>query len=61
MKLKRGTKFIHKHWLDSNNQPLMCEVTRVSLGLVYWKQPGERKAHHYFRLEEAEKYVKSLQ
>jgi hypothetical protein len=56
--MKRGDKFIHRRWLDENNQPLKCEVTRVARGLVYWKAEGERKAKHYFRLEEADKYVR---
>lgn len=56
--MKRGDKFIHARFLDDKNQPLRCEVTRVALGLVYWKAEGERKAKYFFRLEDAAKYVK---
>lgn len=58
--MKRGTKFIHKNWLDDKNQPLRCEVTRVARGLVYWKGEGERKAKWFFSLDEASKYVKEV-
>lgn len=56
--MKRGDKFIHARWLDENNQPLRCEVTRVARGLVYWKAEGEIRARQYFPLSEAERYVK---
>lgn len=60
MTLKRGTKFIHKRWLDGNNQPLVCEVTRVVYGVVYWRILGTKKAMMYFPIEETEKYVKEI-
>lgn len=59
--MKRGDKFIHAKWLDDKNQPLVCEVTRVAQGVVYWKVEGERKARHYFPLERASEYVKEKQ
>lgn len=59
-RLKRGTRFLHKHWLDENKQPLACTVTRVYLTIVYWKQDGEKKAHNFFYLEDADKYIKEL-
>lgn len=55
--MKRGDTFIHRYWLDANNKPLKCEVTKVSQGVVYWKQLGERKAKHYFDEAQAAKYV----
>lgn len=56
--MKRGDKFIHAKWLDENNAPLHCEVTRVAFGVVYWKAEGERKARHCFPVEQVNKYVK---
>lgn len=58
--MKRGDKFIHAKWLDEKNQPLVCEVTKVARGLVYWKGEGERKAKYFFALEETTKYVKEM-
>lgn len=58
MNLKRGDRFLHKSWLDENRKPMLCEVTRVANGVVYWKQEGENKSRHYFQIEDAEKYVK---
>ena len=56
--LKRGTKFLHASWLDGEtNQPVLCEVTRVAQGVVYWKHEGQRKARWYFPVEQASKYV----
>lgn len=57
---RRGTKFIHAKWLDENNCPLRCEVTRASNGQVWWKADGESKAQLYFALEDAGKYVKEI-
>lgn len=59
---KRGTRFLHARWLatDQLTGHLVCEVTRVAQGVVYWKQPGERKAHSYFRVEDAGRYVKEI-
>lgn len=58
--MKRGTKFIHARWLDTENKPLVCEVTRVANGIVYWKQEGQRKAKTCFGLDEVSKYVKEV-
>jgi hypothetical protein len=55
--MKRGDIFTHKRWLDAQHKPLRCVVTRVALGVVYWQAEGERKAHHYFRIEQADRYV----
>jgi hypothetical protein len=56
--MKRGDKFLHAHYINEDKTPLVCEVTRVANGLVYWKQEGERKARHYFELAKASQYVK---
>lgn len=56
--MKRGDKFIHAKWLNENNQPLRCEVTKVAQGVVYWKVEGERRARQFFPLEDVSKYVK---
>ena len=59
-RLKRGVRFLHRHYLDQKQRPLVCTVTRVYLTIVYWKQDGEKKAHNYFYLEDADKYVKEF-
>jgi hypothetical protein len=56
--MKRGDTFIHKRWLDSENKPLECVVTRVAFGVVYWKVVGEKRSRQYFKIEEASKYVR---
>lgn len=58
--MKRGDKFIHARWLDENNQPVLCVVTKVAQGVIYWKQEGERKAKHYFGEDQVTKYVKEI-
>ena len=58
--MKRGDKFLHAKWLDDKNQPLRCEVTKIAQGVAYWKGEGERKAKHYFPVDEAAKYVKEV-
>jgi hypothetical protein len=58
--MKPGTKFLHARWLDTNNQPLLCIVTKVANGIVYWKQEGERKAKSCFGTDEIVKYVKKV-
>lgn len=60
MNLKRGTKFLHSKWLDENHLPLLCEVTRVAQGVVYWKPVGTEKAKTYFPIDDAGKYVKEV-
>ena len=58
MNFKRGTTFLHSKWLDANNAPLLCEVTKVSEGVVYYREAGSTsKAKNYFPLEQASKYV----
>ena len=34
--MKRGTVFEHRHWLDTKNMPLLCRVTAVRSGVVYY-------------------------
>ncbi len=55
-----GTVFEHRHWLDVKNMPLLCRVTAVRHGLIYWaiwgpERPG--KAKYTFRLGEAGRHV----
>jgi hypothetical protein len=57
--MKRGDRFIHKHWLDENNKPLECVVTRVARGTVYWRPVGGGSPM-CFSLESSEKYVGSM-
>ena len=39
--MKPGTIFEHKNWLDYKNMPLLCRVTAVRDGYVYWAQYGK--------------------
>ena len=60
-KLKRGVKFTHAYWLDAiTMKPLVCEITRTDINTCWWKQEGERKAHHCFPLSQADRYVKEI-
>ena len=59
--MKRGTVFEHKYWLDAKNIPLLCAVTAVRDGVVYWThwEPGEFKKHGkwYFDIDDMHKHV----
>lgn len=56
--MKPGTIFEHRHWLDYKNMPLLCRVTAVRDGIVYWAQYGSSSKRRYtFDLSEAGKYV----
>ncbi len=59
--MKRGTVFEHKYWLDSKNMPLLCAVTAVRDGVVYYThwEPGKckPKGKWYFGLNEVSKHV----
>lgn len=59
--MKRGTKFIHARWMDERHQPLVCEVTAVRDGYVYWRDAGSaRGAKHCFPVEEAGTSVREV-
>ena len=58
--MTRGTIFEHKHWLDNKNMPMICVVTAVRDGEVYWRQwqTGSAKGLSYrFDLNNADRYV----
>lgn len=59
MKLARGTVFEHKKWLNEDRRtPLLCEVTAVRQGVVFWRAAGSNgKSRMYFVIEDAERYV----
>jgi hypothetical protein len=52
-----GDKFYHTKWLDQQNKPVLMTVSKVQNGRVYYRWPGEKKAKHYFHLDEVEKYA----
>lgn len=58
--MKPGQKFIHAQWLDENNNPLVCIVTAVRRGLVYWRRADAKKAKDFFPIEETWKRVKEM-
>lgn len=61
--MKPGTIFQHRHWLDTKNMPLLCRVTAVRRGVVYWRAwtPDGTVGHPYsFTLEEAPRFVSQV-
>ena len=52
LQLKQGDYFIHAHWLDPDrgNALMVCKVTRVALGGVYWRSYNGRDANGVERL-----------
>lgn len=59
--MKPGTQFVHRHWLDADNRPLICEVTAVRRGTVYWRDAGTTgRARYCFPVEQTERWVSSI-
>lgn len=42
-----GLKFLHRRILGTDNKPAEYVVTAIRQGVVYYKQPSERKAKEY--------------
>lgn len=64
--LKAGDYFLHAHWLDANREPMVCKVTRVAEGCIYWRSYDGRDANGveqlggppmFFTFEQADHYV----
>lgn len=64
--LKPGDYFLHVHWLDANREPMVCKVTRVAEGCIYWRSYEGRDANGveqlggppmFFTFEQADHYV----
>jgi hypothetical protein len=59
--MKRGTIFEHKHWLDTKNMPLLCQVTATGRDVVYWAAYDPNNPHpkgkSFFHTQEIPKYV----
>lgn len=47
-----GMKFLHKRVLDENNQPAVYVVTKIQGGIIYYKQPAEKKAKQCSYMDE---------
>ena len=61
--IARGSIFEHRHWLDAKNMPLLCRVTAVRRGVVYWRAwtPEGVEGHPYsFALSEAPRFVRQV-
>jgi len=56
MTLKTGDQFIHGFWLDSNNEPLVCRVTKIEQGEIYYRPVSGGKST-YFPCTKVAKYV----
>jgi len=37
MDIKRGAEFTHAHFMNCEREPLLCRVTRVAQGVVYYR------------------------
>ena len=57
---KRGTRFVHTYWTDTNNAPLSAIVTAVRQGLIYYRLEGQSKARQFVAMDEWPKIVKTL-
>lgn len=59
--MKPGTVFEHRHWLDTSHRPLLCVVTAVRAGTVYWAiWPSNGRGRYYFDEAESARYVGSI-
>lgn len=60
-KLKRGTVFLHKNWLDPDDKtkPMRCVVTRVGSGGVFWRPEGGG-GPMWFTSDHVDRYVKEV-
>jgi hypothetical protein len=60
--MNRGDTFTHatvqEHTETGEWRAARCTVTRVALGVVWYKLDGEHKAKSYFAIEDAHKYVR---
>lgn len=56
--IRAGMVFRHARVLGESREPALCEVTRVTDGVVYYKHSGEKKAKAYFDIDQADRYVK---
>jgi hypothetical protein len=52
-----GMKFLHKRVLDGNYLPAKYIVTKIAEGIVYYKQPSERKAMQSCYVGQFDKYA----
>ena len=55
--VKRGFRFLHKHWQNLDGSPMEHEVTRVAKGVVYYRPVGGGSAAKAGLEEFAAKYV----
>ena len=62
--IKPGVIFEHRHWLDHKNMPLLCRVTLVRHGVVYyadWSPDDKRgRGKYYFDSKDSHKYIKQF-
>ena len=63
--MKPGTIFEHRHWLDNNNMPLLCRVTAVRCGTIYYREwvPQDetvKGSKYCFDLSESKKYIGNI-
>ena len=49
---KLGTTFLHSRWLQPDKKaPLVCVVSAIRLGRIYYKSHGARKAFEHCSME----------
>jgi hypothetical protein len=63
VRVTKGLEFRHANWLEADYKtPLLCRVTAVRKGIVYWKavEHGEVYGSTYtFEVEDFARYAKS--
>ena len=56
----KGMIFRHTKWLDdSYKRPLVCKITKVAQGLVYYR-PVDGGAPMFFPIEERARWIKDF-
>lgn len=64
MDLKIGDRFSHKRILDPSRLPeqipLICVVTAIRYGCIFWKEDGACGASAFFPVSESGRWVKEI-
>lgn len=58
--LATGVRFLHSKWLDEANQPALCTISKVALGVIYYRIGDSKRARDCFPVEETSRWVKEF-
>lgn len=63
--LYRGTTFLHRRWSEPDDDAVLCRVTRIEGGWVYWREASRETSRPTgpewcFRLEAWRGYVRQI-